>query len=288
MSDFQSLRSFLEERREQLAQLAADPEQFRVDFARLQQIWQQNLADAVKYDVTTKTLSRYPPVLQSLRQAGMLPADAAATQPIETSSIPPPAAQRDEGPPPATTPASSDAPQMPAPAPEPTPSTPARPTGGRPMSDQQLSQSTRDRLAIWDKRIALGKEVLTGLMGLVIVAVTLYVALKIVGMTDESARTIAKDILLFLNGLVGVVLGYYFGRVPGDIRADKAETEANVARSDQAAAEQEASAATAARDRTISEVRDLLDRSSPTERSAGGLTSEQVAQLRDVLRRNSR
>lgn len=156
------------------------------------------------------------------------------------------------------------------------------------MSDQRLSQSTLDRLAIWDKRIALGKEVLTGLMGLVIVAVTLYVALQIVGMTNESARTVAKDILLFLNGLVGVVLGYYFGRVPGDIRADKAETEASVARSDQASAEQEASAATAAHERTISEVRDLLDRSSPTERSAGGLTPEQVSQLRDVLRRNSR
>lgn len=87
------------------------------------------------------------------------------------------------------------------------------------------------------------------------------------------------------------MLGYYFGRVPGDIRADKAETEASVARSDQASAEQEASAATAARDRTISEVRSVLDRSTATERSTGGgitLTPDQLKQLQEVLQRNSR
>ena len=40
------------------------------------------------------------------------------------------------------------------------------------------------------------------------------VALFAVDMPDEWSR--AKDVLLILTGLVGVVLGYYFGRVPGD------------------------------------------------------------------------
>ena len=145
------------------------------------------------------------------------------------------------------------------------------------MEERQISQSTLNRMAIWDKQLATGKEVVTGCLGVMIVLVTLLVALTaIVFAGNADARSAAKDVLLVLTGLVGVVLGYYFGRVPGEARADKAESEAKVTRS--------------ALDRTVTEVRGLLENQGvDVERgSAEGVsfTPEQVERLRDLVRRS--
>ncbi len=144
------------------------------------------------------------------------------------------------------------------------------------MEERQVSQSTLNRMAIWDKQLATGKEVVTGCLGVMIVLVTLLVALiAIVFAGNAEARSAAKDVLLVLTGLVGVVLGYYFGRVPGDVRADKAEGEAKATRS--------------ALDRTVTEVRGLLeDQGVDVERGGAEgvtLTSAQVERLRDMVRR---
>jgi len=44
---------------------------------------------------------------------------------------------------------------------------------------------------------------------------------------DEFARV--KDLLLFINPLLGVVIGYYFNKVTSDTRAETAETAAKTA-----------------------------------------------------------
>jgi hypothetical protein len=46
---------------------------------------------------------------------------------------------------------------------------------------------------------------------------------------DQQKMSDAKDILLLMLGLAGVVIGYYFGRVPADARATQAQQQADSA-----------------------------------------------------------
>jgi hypothetical protein len=242
--DFKPVRQFLETHLEQLAARAADPAQFRREFANLQRYWEQEDDEALKWEETERVLRKYPAAWQAVLDAGLVPAP--------------------------------EKPATPAPPPPPQPAA-TRPQGGTTMEEPHVSQSTLNRLAIWDKQLATGKEVVTGCLGITIVLVTLLVALiAILFAGNADARSAAKDVLLVLTGLVGVVLGYYFGRVPGEVRADKAEGEAKATRS--------------ALDRTMTEVRGLLeDQGVDVERGGAGevtLTPAQVERLRGLVRRS--
>ncbi len=147
------------------------------------------------------------------------------------------------------------------------------------MPEGHPSQSVLDRLAIWDKQLATAKEAITGCLGITIVLATLIAAtvalLAVFTVGNEKVWAAAKDILVLLIGLVGVVLGYYFGRMPGEARADKAEAEAKATRS--------------SLDRTLTEVRTVLEDQGVDLARGGpargvGLTDQQVARLRGLLR----
>ena len=56
---------------------------------------------------------------------------------------------------------------------------------------------------------------------------------RTVGLDDHSRFEDARTILDVLVGLVGVVLGYYFGRMPAEARADQAQKQ-SVAAAEQA------------------------------------------------------
>jgi hypothetical protein len=85
---------------------------------------------------------------------------------------------------------------------------------------------------LWLQRF---KEIVTAILGIAIVAFTLILAwqafsvLRTGDTFDEKKMSAAKDILLLLLGLSGVVIGYYFGRVPADARAAQAQQQANEA-----------------------------------------------------------
>jgi hypothetical protein len=84
---------------------------------------------------------------------------------------------------------------------------------------EKKSRTTAEELQVF-------KEKVTAIIGIVIVAFTLFfVLLAFFGKYAANA----KDILLFMEGLVGVVLGYYFGRVPAEARAQQAEKTAESA-----------------------------------------------------------
>jgi len=81
---------------------------------------------------------------------------------------------------------------------------------------------------------------------IIIVVVTIGVAIN--GTEDAFGR--AKDLLLFVNPIVGIVIGYYFNKVTSDARAEKAESNvqaaaenAQTAVKDREAAKQEAESA---------------------------------------------
>jgi hypothetical protein len=83
------------------------------------------------------------------------------------------------------------------------------------------------------------KEVVTAVIALSLVWATVAMSLQSLYMVGDAVRvTQAKDILMVMIGLLGVVLGYYFGRIPADARAAQAQDHANeaVAKGEQAAA----------------------------------------------------
>jgi hypothetical protein len=74
------------------------------------------------------------------------------------------------------------------------------------------------------------KEVITALLALVIIGVTAALAVRSFDMAGNTGKMgDAKDLLTLMLGVAGVVVGYYFGRVPGDARAAQAASRAEAA-----------------------------------------------------------
>jgi hypothetical protein len=144
------------------------------------------------------------------------------------------------------------------------------------VSERAPSQRIVDRITVWQQRMAIGKEMVTAGLAVVVVLTTLGVVVAgVFWVHGAEGRTAVKDTLVFLNGLVGVILGYYFGRIPGESRAERAEGEAREARS--------------GRDRTVAGVREVLAGAGvEPERAADGgevtLSARQVERLRRLLR----
>ena len=74
------------------------------------------------------------------------------------------------------------------------------------------------------------KEAVSAVLALAIVGFTVYFALRTVDLAGDSPKAAdTKDVLQVMVGLAGVVLGYYFGRVPADARAAQAQDQMAVA-----------------------------------------------------------
>jgi phosphate/sulfate permease len=74
-------------------------------------------------------------------------------------------------------------------------------------------------------------ELFTAVLALVIIVgsfIMIGVAFNYINATDDQFGR-AKDILLFVNPILGIVIGYYFNKVTSDARADTAEKAAQTA-----------------------------------------------------------
>lgn len=237
MKSFAELRQHIEAHEAQLCAVADDPAAFARELAALKEYWQKDDDPDLLAAETERVLRKYPAVWAQV--ASSTPA------PVEPPALSASAA--------------------------------GRPQGATLMNESKPSQNVTDRLAIWDKQLATAKEVVTGCLGFMIVLATMIAAmvalLAVFAVGDEKVWAAAKDILVLLVGLVGVVLGYYFGRLPGEARADKAEAEARATRSNL--------------DRTLTEVRTVLeDQGVALTRSAERgitLTPQQTERLRNLL-----
>lgn len=92
------------------------------------------------------------------------------------------------------------------------------------------SKEQAPRCMTVEQGIQLMKEVVTALLGVIIVGFTLVMGWKAFSYAGEQQKmSDAKDVLLLMLGLAGVVIGYYFGRVPADARATQAQQQADSA-----------------------------------------------------------
>jgi hypothetical protein len=74
------------------------------------------------------------------------------------------------------------------------------------------------------------REIVTAILGIAIVAFTLALTGLAFSMAGEGPRMRdAITVLTLLFGLAGVVVGYYFGRVPAEARAAEAQHRADIA-----------------------------------------------------------
>jgi hypothetical protein len=134
--------------------------------------------------------------------------------------------------------------------------------------------------------IQIFKELVTAVLGMFVVLYTLRLAwntFAFAGQTDKI--TDAKDVLLLMLGLAGVVVGYYFGRVPADASAAKAQDQANAAtaQTEQISAQTQAMA---------NEVEQVMDKITPAWTTTRGVDSQSLdaaitadlQKIRDELR----
>jgi hypothetical protein len=118
------------------------------------------------------------------------------------------------------------------------------------------------------------KETITGILGITVIVYTLFVAYQTLGFVgDQTKMAQAKDVLTLLLALAGVVLGYYFGRLPADARA--------------ADATHKAAGALAYADQVKTKARELADHvAEATENTAtrGGMLPDDLGPLRAKAR----
>jgi hypothetical protein len=81
-------------------------------------------------------------------------------------------------------------------------------------------------------QIQLFKEIFTAVLAFVIIGITAVLAYRSFNMAGDTQKMgDAKDLLTIMLGVAGVVVGYYFGRVPSDARAAQAASRADAAES---------------------------------------------------------
>jgi hypothetical protein len=85
-----------------------------------------------------------------------------------------------------------------------------------------------------DTFLSRAKEGVAAILGLIIILCFVVMIWKAFGLmanaeNQEKGFQQVKDLLLFINPLVGVVIGYYFTKVSTEARAESAEATAKVA-----------------------------------------------------------
>lgn len=120
------------------------------------------------------------------------------------------------------------------------------------MSERPASQPQAGSSPAYDRTVARMREYIAGVLAAVIVVGAVAMMIIAVTQVTSAASDISfgriKDLLLFINPLLGVVVGYYFNKASTEARAESAEqtaaTVTNLAQ--QATASNERAHATAA------------------------------------------
>lgn len=243
MTEFTDLCRYLGDHRDELAARAGQPEEFRRELGNLERFWADESDDRVAEGETWRVLTRYPGVLQALREQGFHAAD----------------------------------PPMPTLAPVGPSRTPVTTSeAGSIHPNTAPGPALPDPRTVWvASRLALGREIVAATLAVIIVITSVVVLLFSLFRVGSGQNEAAREALLFLNGIVGVVLGYYFGRVPAETRAERADISARKSELEL--------------QNSMAEVQSVLDEMTSMSRTRGTgdgaqLTPEQIGRLRALVR----
>jgi uncharacterized membrane protein len=112
--------------------------------------------------------------------------------------------------------------------------------------------------------------------------VMMIIALRYVNSSDQFSR--AKDLLLLINPLLGVVIGYYFNKVSTEARAESAEKTAQSAALNAQQAAEARNAAEAEAQAARSEAEEAMSTLSAVSQAAEKVLSQVPAPATGVLR----
>jgi hypothetical protein len=104
------------------------------------------------------------------------------------------------------------------------------PDTSQPAVAAPVPASAASAQSMWtpELRIQAFKEGVSAVLGVLLVAFTVSLAVLAVGAAGNAAKsTDTREVLTLMLGLSGVVLGYYFGRVPAEGQAAQARKEAS-------------------------------------------------------------
>lgn len=100
------------------------------------------------------------------------------------------------------------------------------------MSDQTLPQNP-PAPPLTDALLTRAKEAVAAVIAIIVIICLIAMIWKAFGLMNKDDSEVAfrqvKDLLLFINPLVGVVIGYYFNKVSTEARAESAEATAKAA-----------------------------------------------------------
>jgi hypothetical protein len=166
----------------------------------------------------------------------------------------------------------------------------------QPMPNEPRPADADNPLRRFREYVASGIALLIVVSGL---GMVLYVLLRMTGEKEQFER--GKDVLLFINPIIGLVIGYYFNKASTEARAESAEKSAHEAHntSVQAVNEREhaqaaAQTATVAATKARKALKDLADAASQMvgERSedatlgiSGARRSDATSALQQALQR---
>lgn len=236
MSNVYDLLDKLHEYRAEI-EATLDPAEFaefetrRVELGRLSEgATDDDPQQAALTEEALAILKEHPAIETILRQhePGLLPTPtpAPASGPSPVSTPTPPSGQpptTSPAPPPGPSPVSTPTAPSAQPAATPAASPPGPPPAATPTP-------AADRKWTPDLDIQLFKEIVTALIGVIVIGFTVYLALRSVNVAGDEAKSAdAQHILTLMLGLAGVVLGYYFGRIPAEAQATQARKEASTA-----------------------------------------------------------
>ena len=97
------------------------------------------------------------------------------------------------------------------------------------MATNDPSRSTPPEPATdtWARR--LREQMAAAIAGIIVLSFVVMTTLAFFYTTDPNAFSRAKDLLLFINPVVGVVIGFYFNKASTEARAESAEKTARTA-----------------------------------------------------------
>jgi hypothetical protein len=141
-----------------------------------------------------------------------------------------------------------------------------------------------------EQRMQRFREIITAILAFLLLASTMALTYRTFGMAgNEGQMKDAMGVLSLLFGIAGVVVGYYFGRVPGDARAVQAHETTQAAMKTMQGMSESSSTSRQMAEKTeqiqadLSEAMDTANMTVEKLKKGGPAQGDEINQLRNIV-----